>query len=189
MGSHDRVSSNYTTWKPKTNFKLVIRMIDTTTLYHVTAMLWYHVLKYHLLLKKLQLFHWCNKLPWKKESLKKTHYILALVAHNFYLKNGLNDPNSLLHKSDQHARTKLSATFKKILQSRFRATLNLALNMPHRIAVWYVPYHCRWMKKCCSVSPSNNKVPWKCWNWFEPPYLAISYCMFIVTIIPNVFSY
>ena len=59
---------------------LVIRRIDTTTFYHVTAMLWYHV-KHQLLLNKIQLFSWCNKLSWKQESFAKTHYILVLVAH------------------------------------------------------------------------------------------------------------
>ena len=34
---------------------LVIRRVDTTTLYHVTAMLWYHV-KHQLLLNKMQSF-------------------------------------------------------------------------------------------------------------------------------------
>ena len=48
----------------------------------------------------------------------KTLYILA---------NKLGDPNFLLHKSDQHARIKLSAKLKNILHSGFRATLNFQL--------------------------------------------------------------
>ena len=44
-----------------------------------------------------------------------------------YLKNELYDPNILLHKSDQQAKMKLSAKFKKNLWSRFRATLNFQL--------------------------------------------------------------
>ena len=55
-----------------------------------------------------------------------------------YLKNELGDPNLLLHKSDQQVKVKLSAKFKKILWSGFRATLNfqlfeVALNPLHRI--------------------------------------------------------
>ena len=42
-------------------------------------------------------------------------------------RNELDEPNFLLHKSCQHARIKLSAKFKKILQSEFRATLNFQL--------------------------------------------------------------
>ena len=55
-----------------------------------------------------------------------------------YLKNELGDPNFLLHKSDQKVKMKLSAKFKKIMWSGFRATLNfqlfkVALNPLHRI--------------------------------------------------------
>ena len=57
------------------------RRIDTTTLYHVTTMLWYH-LKHQLLLNKMQSFLPRNKIiPWLQESLAKTPNILALVAH------------------------------------------------------------------------------------------------------------
>ena len=41
-----------------------------------------------------------------------------------YLKNELGDPNFSLQKSDQQAKMKLSAKFKKNLWSGFRATLN-----------------------------------------------------------------
>ena len=34
---------------------VLIRKIDTTTLYHLTAMLWYHI-KHQLLLRKIQSF-------------------------------------------------------------------------------------------------------------------------------------
>ena len=44
-----------------------------------------------------------------------------------YLKNEFGDPNFLLDKSDQQAKMKLSARFKNILWSRFRATLNFQL--------------------------------------------------------------
>ena len=59
---------------------LVIRRIVTTTIYHVTPMLWYHV-KHQLLLNKVQSFLWRIKLPWKQESLAETPHILALVAY------------------------------------------------------------------------------------------------------------
>ena len=42
----------------------VSRRIDTATLYHSTAMLWYNM-KHQLLLSKMQLFSWWNTLPWK----------------------------------------------------------------------------------------------------------------------------
>ena len=58
----------------------IIRRTDTTTLYHVTEMLKYHV-KHQLLLNKMQSFLWRNKLPWQQESLAKTPFILVLVAH------------------------------------------------------------------------------------------------------------
>ena len=79
-----------------------------------TAMFWYHK-KQQLLLNKMQLFSWYNKLLWKR----KTHFILALVAH-IWKKNSIGEPNFLLHKSDQYARIKLSAKFKKVLQTGFR---------------------------------------------------------------------
>ena len=45
-----------------------------------------------------------------------------------YLKNKLGDVNFLLYNlRDKHARIKLLAKFEKILQSRFRATLNFLL--------------------------------------------------------------
>ena len=55
-----------------------------------------------------------------------------------YLKNELGDPNFLTNKSNQQAKTKLSAKFKRILWSRFRAILNfqlfkVALNLLHGI--------------------------------------------------------
>ena len=55
-----------------------------------------------------------------------------------YLKNELGDRNFLSHKSDQLAKMKLSAKFRKILWCRFRATLNfqlvkVALNLLHII--------------------------------------------------------
>ena len=56
-----------------------------------------------------------------------------------YLKNELGDPNFLWHKGDQQPKMKLSAKFKEILWSRFRATLNfqgklkVALNPLHKI--------------------------------------------------------
>ena len=102
-------------------------------------MLWYHV-KHPLLLNKMQLFSWCNKLPWKQESLANTHNILVLVAHIF--KTNLVTQIILLHQSGQDARIKLSAKLKNILQSGFRATLNfqlfkVALNSLRRIFCFY----------------------------------------------------
>ena len=44
---------------------LVIRRIDTTTLYHVTEMLWYHV-KHQLLLNKMQPFFLRKMLAWQQ---------------------------------------------------------------------------------------------------------------------------
>ena len=75
-------------------------------------MLWYHV-KHQLLLSKMQSFLWRKKLPWQQESLAKTPYILALVAHIW--KTNWVTPMFLLHKSDQQAKMKLSAKLKKIL--------------------------------------------------------------------------
>ena len=118
---------------------LVIRRINTTTLYHVIAMLRYHV-KNQLLLNEMQLFTWCNKLPWKQESLAKTHYILALAAHIW--KNELGNPSFLLQKSDQHARINFYVKFKKVLQREFRTTLNfqlfkVAMKLFRRILIFY----------------------------------------------------
>ena len=59
---------------------VLIRRIDTTTLYHLTTMLWYHI-KHQLLLKKIRSFLRRKKFPWQQESPAKTPYILALVAH------------------------------------------------------------------------------------------------------------
>ena len=55
-----------------------------------------------------------------------------------YLKNELGDPIFLSHKSDQQAKMKLSAKFKKIMWSGFIATLKFqlfkgALNPLHRL--------------------------------------------------------
>ena len=83
---------------------LFISRLDTTTLYHLEAMLW-HDVKHQFLLNKMQLFSCSNKLPWQQPC--KTHYILTLVA--LYLKNELAYASFLLRKSDQHARLKFSA--------------------------------------------------------------------------------
>ena len=55
-------------------------MIDTTALYHLTAMLWYHM-KHQLLLKKIRSFLCCKTLPWQQQIPAKTPHILALAAH------------------------------------------------------------------------------------------------------------
>ena len=109
---------------------LAIGRTDTTTLYHVTAMFWYHV-KHQLLLNKMQSFLWRNKLPWQQESLAKTTYILALVGHIW--KTNSVTPISYCTKM-------ISTPRWKILWSGFRATLTLqlfkvALNPLHRIFV------------------------------------------------------
>ena len=55
-----------------------------------------------------------------------------------YLKNERGDPNFILYKSNQPAKMKLVANFKKILWSGFRAILNfqlfkVALNLLYRV--------------------------------------------------------
>ena len=55
-------------------------MIDTTALYHLTAMLWYHI-KHQLLLKKIRSFLCCKTVPWQEQIPAKTPHILALAAH------------------------------------------------------------------------------------------------------------
>ena len=57
-----------------------------------------------------------------------------------YLKNEPGHPNFLFLKCNQHARINLSAKFKRILWSRFRATVNnwkfkVSLNPLHRICL------------------------------------------------------
>ena len=86
-----------------------------------------------------------NKLPWQQESLANTPYIFALVSH--IRKTEFGEPNFLLHKSDQQAKMKISAKFKKILWRGFRGTLNFQLfkvadyiseikNGDHRVCFW-----------------------------------------------------
>ena len=58
---------------------------------------------------------WRNKLPWQQESLAKTPYILAFVAHIW--KTNSATPVFLLHESDQQAKMKLSAKFKKFCRT------------------------------------------------------------------------
>ena len=56
---------------------VLIRRIDTTTPYHLIAMLWYHV-KHQLLLKKIRSFLWRKKLPWQQKSpAKNTPHLLT----------------------------------------------------------------------------------------------------------------
>ena len=59
-----------------------------------------------------------------------------------YLKNELGEPNFLLHKSDQQARIKLSAKFKKFPCSGFRATLNFQLINVYlqKVSFWHADY-------------------------------------------------
>ena len=45
------------------------------------TIIWYH-LKEELLLSKILLLSWHNRLPWQREIQWKTPYILALAAHN-----------------------------------------------------------------------------------------------------------
>ena len=33
------------------------------------------------------------------------------------------------------------------------------------------------MRKCFSVNPSNNKVSWNSWNWFQPPWMHPSFSL------------
>ena len=58
----------------------LFRSNNATTLYHVTAMLSYHM-KHRLFSSKMLSLLWRNKLPWQRESLAKTPNILDLVAH------------------------------------------------------------------------------------------------------------
>ena len=72
--SSKRTSRDNLRWlKPVSTLEknVLIRRIDTKTLYHLTAMLWYHI-KHQLLLKNL---------PWQQESPAKTHFSLALADH------------------------------------------------------------------------------------------------------------
>ena len=60
-----------------------------------------------------------------------------------YLKNELGEPHFLLHKGDQQTKMKLSAKFKKILCSGFRATLNFQLitvALNQKVLSWHVDY-------------------------------------------------
>ena len=60
-----------------------------------------------------------------------------------FLKNELGEPHFLLHKGDQQTKMKLSAKFKKILWSRFRATLNFQLfkvALNQKVLSWHVDY-------------------------------------------------
>ena len=50
------------------------------------TMIWYH-LKEELLLSKIRLLLWRNKLPWKREVQWNTSLILALAAHNWKTKS------------------------------------------------------------------------------------------------------
>ena len=59
---------------------VLIRRVDTTTLNHLTALLWYHI-KHQLLLKKIRSFLLRKTLSRQQESPGKTPHILALAAH------------------------------------------------------------------------------------------------------------
>ena len=59
---------------------ILIRRIDTTTLYNLTAMLWYDR-KHQLLLKKIRSFLLRKNLPWQQNSPANIPHILALAAH------------------------------------------------------------------------------------------------------------
>ena len=59
---------------------VLIRRIETKTLYHLTAILWYHI-KHQLFLKKIWSFLWRKKLPWQQKNLAKTlHSYIASAA-------------------------------------------------------------------------------------------------------------
>ena len=46
-----------------------------------------------------------------------------------YLKNGLGDPNFSLHKSDQQAKMKLSAKFKRQFVKRIQSYLKVSISL------------------------------------------------------------
>ena len=89
---------------------LVFGRVDTTTLYHVTAMLWYHV-KHQYCWTRCS--HYCDVKSYhgNRKALQKQ----AINGFNCsYLKNECNDSNFLLHKNNQQVKMKLSAKFKKM---------------------------------------------------------------------------
>ena len=59
---------------------VLIRRIDTTTLYHLTATLGYHI-KHQLWLKKIWSFLRRKKLPWQQESPAETPHFFTLAAY------------------------------------------------------------------------------------------------------------
>ena len=81
-----------------------IRRIDTTTLYHLTAMLWYHV-KHEVIFVTYQVT------PSTGKPLQK-HPIFWLQLDMSEIE--LDDPNFLLHTSEQLAMMKLSTKFKNL---------------------------------------------------------------------------
>ena len=80
-------------------------------------------MKHECLLNKRQSLLWRNMPPWQRASpVKNTPYF---VFSCLYLKNELWDPHFSFLKSNQRGKMKLSAKFKKILSSGFRAILIL----------------------------------------------------------------
>ena len=115
---------------------LVIRRIDTATLYHVTVMLWYHAyVVVNINYPWTRCSHSCNVTSYhgNRKALQK----LPIFGFSCsYLKNGLSDPKFSLHKSDQQAKMKLSAKFKKMLWSGFRAILKFQFAESFILACW-----------------------------------------------------
>ena len=71
---------------------LLIRKVVTTTLYHVTAMLWYHMKHHYYCLTKST--HYCevhNRLLWQHERSPKPPHMSSLLA--YISKNELGDLN------------------------------------------------------------------------------------------------
>ena len=107
---------------------LVIRRINTTTLYHSAAIFWYNI-KHQLLLKK------CCRFVKKQITMATGKLCKNTPYFNFscsYLKDKLGDLHFLFLKCNQYARMKLSAKLKKYIRSKFRATLN---NWKFRVAL------------------------------------------------------
>ena len=88
---------------------VLIRRIDTTTLHHLTAMLWVLYQTPIIAKKDLFIFVTQNVTVATGKPCKNTPYFTCS-----YLNNEFGDPHFLFLKCDQHARIKLCAKFKKI---------------------------------------------------------------------------
>ena len=119
--------------KPVSTLYTLIRTIDATTLYHVTAMLWYYMKHRYFQTRCYRYFNVISYLGKEKAQEKNTLHFGFSCS---YLQNELG----YAHLSDQKAKTRLSAKFKKILCCGIRGTLQkhrfkVALNPFHRICL------------------------------------------------------